>query len=167
MVQDMQRDFTMKKLAIVIYIVLLFVGWFGVFKYKNKYNSIVNAPTITDTITVRDTVTITELVPIEVIKVKKVVEDTLTSKKDSTLVPVLLPLEEKVYGDSTFRAVISGYKVNLDTLALFPTTTTITEKKLIRTKEKGFKLRPSIGVGYGLINRKPDLWIGISLTYNF
>ena len=98
------------------------------------------------------------------------------TKKDTVYLPsptlddtidVILPLEEKVYEDSTFRAVISGFKPSLKELTIYPTTTTITEKKLIRTQEKGFKLRPSIGIGYGLTNRKPDLFLGISLTYNF
>ena len=139
---------------------------FGVLRYYELYHNVLNAPIQRDTITVTDTIIITapRLKEKEVIKKDTVY---LPSPTLDDTIDVILPLEEKVYEDSTFRAVISGFKPSLKELTIYPTTTTISEKKLIRTKEKGFKLRPSIGIGYGLINREPDLWIGISLTYNF
>lgn len=156
----------MKYLFAIIILIVVVLGWYGAFKYSHKYHTLLNAPAIQDTIIIRDTVTITELVPKEVIN-KETIEDTLISIKDSTLVPVFLPIEEKIYGDSTFRAVISGYKVKMDSITIYPTTTIINKNKLIRTKEKGFIIKPSIGLGYGITTRKPDIWIGLSITYTF
>ena len=139
---------------------------FGVLRYYELYHNVLNAPIQRDTITVTDTIIITapRLKEKEVIKKDTVY---LPSPTLNDSIDVILPLEEQVYGDSTFRAVISGFKPSLKELTIYPTTTTITENKLIRMKEKGFKLRPSIGIGYGLINKEPDLYLGISLTYNF
>lgn len=39
--------------------------------------------------------------------------------------------------------------------------------KTIIKRQKGLKVAPAIGVGYGVINRKPDIWVGVALTYNF
>ena len=156
----------MKRIAIVINIIILFTLLFGVLRYYELYHNVLNAPILKDTITITDTITVTAP-PVKVNKVTKKDTVYLPSPTLDDTIDVILPLEEKVYEDSTFRAVISGFKPSLKELTIYPTTTTITEKKLIRTKEKGFKLRPSIGIGYGLIHREPDLYIGISLTYNF
>lgn len=39
--------------------------------------------------------------------------------------------------------------------------------KTITKRQKGFKVSPVVGVGYGVINRKPDIWIGVGISYNF
>ena len=39
--------------------------------------------------------------------------------------------------------------------------------KTITKRQKGLKISPSIGVGYGVINRKPDIWVGVGISYNF
>lgn len=156
----------MKKTAIVIYIFILFSLLVGVLRYYELYHNVLNTPIIKDTITITDTITIIAP-PVKEKKITKKDTIYLPSPTLDDTIDVILPLEEKVYEDSTFRAVISGFKPSLKELTIYPTTTTITEKKLIRTQEKGFKLRPSIGIGYGLINREPDLYLGISLTYNF
>lgn len=39
--------------------------------------------------------------------------------------------------------------------------------KTIIKRQKGLKVAPAVGVGYGVINRKPDIWVGVALTYNF
>ena len=156
----------MKRIAIVINIIILFTLLCGVLRYYELYHNVLNTPILKDTITITDTITVTA----PPVKVKEVIKNDTVYLPSPTLddtIDVILPLEEKVYEDSTFRAVISGFKPTIKELTIYPTTTTISEKKLIRTKEKGFKLRPSIGIGYGLINKEPDLYVGISLTYNF
>lgn len=41
----------------------------------------------------------------------------------------------------------------------------ITIEKITRQKRNKWHISPSIGVGYGVINRKPDIWVGISANY--
>ena len=34
-------------------------------------------------------------------------------------------------------------------------------------KRKGLMITPQLGVGYGLLNKKTDVFLGIGLSYNF
>ena len=67
-----------------------------------------------------------------------------TVRHDTVLVDV--PIERKVYQeDSLYRAVVSGWHPSLDSLIVWPTTTTIT----IREKEKIPAPKWSLGVTAG------------------
>ena len=156
----------MRNLVIILLIFLLVILFFGVIHYRHKYYQVVDTPFSSDTIKLVDTIRVEIPVPKEI---KLIKTDTvyLPSIDDKDSVNVLLPITEKVYGDSTFRAVISGYKPHLESLIFYPTTTTITEKKVIKTSENGFKISPSIGVGYGVIHNNIDMYVGFSLRYEF
>ena len=84
--------------------------------------------------------------------------------RDSVFVP--LPIEQKVYEDSTYRAVVSGYRPSLDTISVFRST-------IVVDRVQEVKLRPrwSAGVqaGAGIsfdrgIHAAP--YIGIGVQYN-
>lgn len=88
-----------------------------------------------------------------------------------------IPIEIKRYedtlgNDSTnihYKAQISGYKAQLDSIWVDVRTR---QKEVIKTqiiKEKPSRLQCgiTIGAGYGFINKKPDLFIGVGLTYRF
>ena len=120
---------------------------------------------ITDTITIIRTDTIEIIKPQPVIKYRnKIVRDTLYSI-DSVLVPVDIPLETKVYEDTTYRAVISGYKTELDSIYIYNKNQIHTINKIIY-KTKKWSINPAIGVGYGAFNKKIDVYVGFSLNYN-
>lgn len=51
--------------------------------------------------------------------------DSLTAR-DADSATVLLPMERKVYADSTYRAVVSGIGVKLDSMTVYPRTVTVT-----------------------------------------
>lgn len=120
---------------------------------------------IIDTITIikRDTITIIK--PQHIIKYRnKIVRDTLYSV-DSVLVPVDVPIETKVYQDSNYRAVVSGYRANLDSISIF-NKNQIQYINKITYKTKKWNISPSVGLGYGILNRKIDVYVGFSLNYN-
>lgn len=121
---------------------------------------------ITDTITIikRDTITIISPQPV-IRYVDRIVRDTLYNT-DSVLVPVDLPIEVKVYQDSSYRAVISGYKPELDSICIFNKNQIHTINK-ITYKTKKWNISPSIGVGYGFYHKKIDTYVGFSINYNF
>jgi hypothetical protein len=82
-------------------------------------------------------------------------------------VDVVIPITQKVYEDSTYRAVISGYNASLDELLIFPRKEIITIKQVPKPK------RWSIGIqaGYGIpLNLKGAQqfapYIGIGIQYN-
>ena len=70
------------------------------------------------------------------------------------------------YADSSYRAVISGYKANLDTISIFNKNQIHIINK-ITYKTKRINFFPSIGFGYGMFGKKFDMYVGFSLNYNF
>lgn len=131
----------------------------------------------TDTVVTEkhDTILLTDTKPYTIIKYKKVVDTLKTT--DSVKVPVEVPLSlQKYEGDTLstdgtkvhYKASISGYRQSLDTLwfDVERQDRTIT-KEVIKWKNRRWSISPSIGVGYGVINQKPDIYIGIGIAYNF
>lgn len=121
---------------------------------------------IKDTITITQTDTITIIKPKTVYKyIDKIVKDTLYNT-DSVLVPVDVPIETKVYQDSSYRAVISGYKPELDSIYIF-NRNQIQYINKTTYKTKKWNVSPSVGVGYGFYHRKFDMYVGFSIGYSF
>lgn len=152
-----------KNLVIAVLSLLLALSITFQHLYHSNRNSVENSlKTDTVTITKIDTVTIIKPV-IQYKYITQVITDTLYSI-DSVLVPVRIPIETKIYQDSTYRAVISGYRASLDTIQVYPihTYTTITN---IITKQKRFNIGVQAGVGYGCFNKKPDVYLGFGVSY--
>ena len=150
-----------KNLVIAVLSLLLVLSIMFQHLYHSNRNSAENSlKTDTVTITKIDTVTIIKPV-IQYKYITQVITDTLYSI-DSVLVPVRIPIETKIYQDSTYRAVISGYRASLDTIQVYPihTYTTITI-----TKQKRFSIGLQAGVGYGCFNKKPDIYVGLGVSY--
>ena len=113
---------------------------------------------------------IREPLPAETINTGKVVyikipvpgeRDTI---RDSIEVPV--PIMQKRYDDSLYTAWVSGYEPNLDSidLRLPEVQTTITKTVIEPSPLITFGIQA--GAGYGMINRKPDIYIGIGGQIN-
>ena len=67
--------------------------------------------------------------------------------------------------------VVSGINPSVDTLSIWSKKTSYSvNKTIIKTipmkDTKRFKIYPSLGFGYGVFSRKPDMYIGIGFTYN-
>lgn len=133
----------MKNLVIVLFSLFFIIICWGAFYYKHQYEKVVDAPLLKDTVIVKDTVKIETPIPKE-IKVVKTDTVYLPSVDKEDSIKALLPIEQRIYGDSTFRAVISGYKPQLESLTIYPIKTTITERKVLKTSGNGFKISPSI-----------------------
>ena len=120
--------------------------------------------------------------------------DTFT-KIDTVKIPhtILVPsktdtvYQEKINKDTTLQVtrktydidndsvgahvVVSGINTKVDTLSIWSKKTSYSvNKTIIKTipmkDTKRFKIYPTIGVGYGVFSRKPDMYIGIGFTYN-
>lgn len=136
---------------------------------RERFNS--RTPTIdtvidVDTFTKIDTVKIpnTILVPS---KTDTVWQEMITN--DTTL-----QVTRKTYdidNDSVgAHVVVSGINPSVDTLSIWSKKTSYsvnrTVIKTIPMKDtKRFKIYPTVGVGYGVFSRKPDMYIGVGLTY--
>lgn len=92
-----------------------------------------------------------------------------TIRRDTVLVDV--PIERRVYHeDSLYHAVVSGWRPSLDSLIVWPTTTTITIREQVKTPAP----RLSFGITAGpsaLVTPNGKVYGGIGasigLTYNF
>ena len=129
----------------------------------------------TDTLVFRDTIhdSVPKLVYQEVVRYVKEtpisLHDTiLMSKNEENLYltdsgEVFVPITRKVYtDDSTYRAVVSGYKATPDQIDIYRKQTVITNTV---TKDRRWNFGLTGGIGYGLTTHKPDVFVGVGVTY--
>lgn len=88
--------------------------------------------------------------------------DTAAPSIDS--VAVELPITQKMYGDSTYTAWVSGYRPRLDSIYVYPRHETVTITNTIRQKPRRWGLGVSAGYGYapgkGMVP-----WVGVGVQY--
>lgn len=148
------------------FIVCLFCLLFSIFYSKGDKETTKNdGITKIDTIYKRDTIIIDKPQPIYITKAK-VVRDTLkTTDTIPQFVEVEVPIETKEYKDSSYYCRISGFKASLEHLEVYPVQTTIT-KEITQYRVKKWGIGIQAGFGYGVFNKKPDMFIGIGVNYN-
>lgn len=84
-----------------------------------------------DTLTVFDTIVKNK--PIYITKVVDRVDTVRLATVERDTVAAVIPIERKVYAeDSLYRAVVTGYLASLDSLVIWPKTTTITIDRTVR-----------------------------------
>ena len=86
-----------------------------------------------------------------------------TARKDT--VWVVVPRTQKRYVDSTYTAWISGYEPRLDSIEVYQKTVVVTKSVEGRGKSKRFNVGLTGGFGYGVLTRKPDVWVGVGCTW--
>lgn len=167
----------MKKLPYIIIAVLIGVVAVLSFKTCNSSgppdeNEITYRDTIFDTITYRQPVPQDSFV-IRTIAERVVVYDTVSAVLDTTHLSVVVPdgsdtaivnvpITQKVYEDSAYRAYVSGYRPALDSIFIFRNT----ERIYIRSPTKQKRFNVGLQCGYGMTPKgfQPYLGIGISAT---
>ena len=82
---------------------------------------------------------------------------------------VHLPIEQRQYSDPRYTAWVSGYRPQLDSIQIYPQTTTITNTTTITHKPKKPHFSIGIQTGYGvsIINNqvRPAPYLGIGISY--
>lgn len=92
--------------------------------------------------------------PAEIITmVVDTVRDTITAE---------VPVTQKVYVDSTYKAWVSGFRPSLDSIEVYRKSTTV-ERTV--TKERKLSFGITTGAGVGVFSRKPDVFVGLGLTW--
>jgi hypothetical protein len=91
-------------------------------------------------------------------------EDLLCKEEPELLdsADVLIPITQKVYEDSTYRAVISGYNVSLDEMLVFPKREVLT----IRSQTKSKRWSVGVQAGYGITPAGFQPYLGVGITCN-
>ena len=172
-----KKDFII--MIVLLVLIFLGIGWlhYNSMKRFNSYMEDRTSNIKTDTIIKERVDTFLVNNPIKV-KEKYVytITDTVYSV-DSIKTPIKLDISHKTYeGEQLstggnkirYRAIIGGYKPTLDTLELYANNkdTTIV-KEITKYKTKHFHLGPSLGLGYGMFNKKPDVFVGVTFSYSF
>ena len=149
----------------VIYIFIIFIlVILNLYQYNN--NKIVNINTVE---TIRDTVVIRDTLKFDnptLIYIKSEPDTLYIPSIDST---VRIDKETKLYKDSLYELQLSGIRPNLDYINVYPKTTYITTEKVsyVKEKKKHFHHGIQAGIGFGIINRKPDVFVGYGVQINF
>lgn len=93
------------------------------------------------------------------------------SIKGNDTIYAKLPIEEKIYEDSTYYVRISGFKPVLDEIRVYPKETIITKTEFVREQknwlDEHLYYGIGIGFGYGMFNKKPDVFIGATIGFRF
>lgn len=83
---------------------------------------------------------------------------------DSIEVPI--PIIQKRYEDSLYTAWVSGFEPKLDSIDLrLPTITETVTKTMVKPSPL-ITFGVQVGGGYGVFNRKPDVYVGIGGQIN-
>ena len=107
--------------------------------------------------------TITRVKPVYIASTPVVRYDTLRLH-DTIAVPV--PIERRVYADSNYRAVVSGWHPSLDSISVYPATKIVT-RWLERVEKERSRWGLGIQAGAGLsANGVAVPYIGVGVQYN-
>lgn len=162
----------MKNILLVVLLAavttLIIIQWKG---QPKELEPITTTDTIYITQTVRDTI------PKLIYRTIKEVRIDTVYTIDSIPTPILLPLEELTYSNTLvtekedtieYRANISGYKASLDSIGIRmkykQLNTTILQSSKENWKDR-FGLGLQMGVGYGITNKRPDIYVGFGISY--
>ena len=132
-----------------------------------------------DTVTVEridtiygDILTVHDTVPVA--KFREVVRhDTVENEGEKIEIPIETAVYEDTLTDSvSYKAQISGYRASLDSIWINYPQKTIertVEKEITitKTKTKHWGWGVHAGAGYGVITRKPDVFVGFTWGYTF
>ena len=83
---------------------------------------------------------------------------------DSIDVPI--PSVQKRYDDSLYTAWVSGYEPNLDSIRVREREIITTVTKVVDRPASRFSIGPSVGLGYGVLNKQCDVFVGFTATWN-
>ena len=107
--------------------------------------------------------TITRVKPVYIASTPEIRTDTLYLH-DTIAVPV--PIERRVYADSNYRAVVSGWHPSLDSISVYPATKIVT-RWLERVEKERSRWGLGIQAGAGLsANGSAVPYVGVGVQYN-
>lgn len=153
-------------------VTILFCCFRGCHKSTEAQQPATDTVVVTETDTIHETTSVVHFFP-KPIKEVEVRWDTV--RKDT-----ILPIVSRTYSDTISKedgaelryiASVSGHNPSLDSISFDLTYPKITETKTVTVTEKfiqkapRFTFGPSVGAGWGIFNKKPDLYVGFTATY--
>ena len=109
--------------------------------------------------------TITRVKPVYIASTPEIRIDTLILReRDTIALPV--PIERRVYADSNYRAVVSGWHPSLDSISVYPETRVITiERERVEKERSRWGLGIQAGAGLSA-NGIAVPYVGVGVQYN-
>lgn len=165
----------MKWYKVVISILVIYlISLFSFSGCNGKPDIVEKTVIVTDTLykTVTDTVTVERLLPVkeEVIKFIEVKKDTILPVfnkyyKDTLILCQNDSIIQEIY-TSGLEHSIDSVKVELKKQETI-ITNTITIDRIIKEKPKKLSVGLNVGYGYGIFNKRPDMYAGIGICWRF
>lgn len=130
--------------------------------HRRDTTPIIVVETVRDTLVIHDTITAYKPVPFNVYVVDTMWVPVTVSRTDT--VWAQLPRTAKVYQDSTYRAVVSGFRPSLDTISVYQRTKVITVTNNVRIPPPRWSWGVQAGVG---VNAGGSVtpYLGIGIQY--
>ena len=97
------------------------------------------------------------------IGVDTLVNDVAANDMPPDSVRVIVPITQKSYETDEYKAWVSGYEPNLDSIFVFPKSTVIHEHSYKPPNK--WHIGITGGYGYGFKSKQAEPYIGISITY--
>lgn len=91
---------------------------------------------------------------------------TVPMARDEDSIDVPIPIVQKRYEDSLYTAWVSGFEPKLDSIRLYTPEIQTTVTKTVYEPTPLLTLGLQVGGGYGIINRQPDIYVGIGGQIN-
>ena len=98
------------------------------------------------------------------IGVDALVNDVAANDIPPDSVRVIVPITQKSYETDEYKAWVSGYEPNLDSIFVFPKTTVIHERSYKPPNK--WHIGITGGYGYGFKSKQAEPYIGIGITYS-
>ena len=153
-----------KNIKYIIFALMLLLSLFGGF-LLGRHSRVTNEPIVVTEV-IRDTIRhyLPREIEYRVTRDTIVIHDT-TFCKDT----IFLPREQKVYADSSYRAVVSGVSPRLDSIEVYQRTVEITK---VSTRKEWRQFTYGVQVGVGVVmpfNSSPSFggYLGFGIGYNF
>lgn len=156
----------MKKIVCFLAVLLVVAVGMNVWQWNRKPK----VETVVDSDTIWKDTTIYKPVATESVQTGRTVlvpyilteRDTL-HEHDTLMVPV--EIEQKRYDDSLYTAWVSGYEPALDSICLHQREVVTTITKTITKPTPRISVGIQAGAGYGLFNRKADVYVGVGVQW--
>ena len=159
------RDWVKKLLQVVAVLAVALVAVICIDKRIAQKPPKIIVETRIDTLVIRDTIRTVQPKYIAV-KVVDTIRVPVPVAGGKDTVWAELPKEQKVYSDSTYRAVVSGYLPSLDTIDVFRKTVFIDKETTKTVYVQPSRWSIGVGAGYGVTKSGLSPYIGIGVQYN-
>lgn len=143
----------------------------GGYHFRDTAKMVVRTDTLHDTVTVREPVFVTE----RAVRTDTVWLPVVRARTDTVLLRpdgpkdsarAVVPITQKVYADSTYRAWVSGYNPKLDSIRVYRQTVVTTKTETVVRKRR-IGIGVQAGYGYGFRYGGLEPYVGLGVSWNF